>query len=226
MAHEIRNPRASISGAVEALAKELPADEGQNPLVEIVMKESARLDHIVASFLDYARPAPLAPIEINLAEILEEVLVMIEHRTLPPDLKIVRQYSDSLAVQADPQQIRQALWNLCLNAVQSMPEGGELRVGGRVLPGPPGERIQVWVSDTGDGIAEEDLPHIFEPFYSTKAEGSGIGLALVYRVLQDHSGQIEARSRLGEGTTFTLTLPTVPEPLNAVLTSPIITRRP
>jgi two-component system sensor histidine kinase PilS (NtrC family) len=190
MAHEIRNPLASISGAVEALAKELPVDEGRNRLVEIVMRESERLDRIVADFLEYARPAPLAPIPLNLAGILDEVLLLVEHRALPADLKIMRQYSDALPAQVDPQQIRQAIWNLCLNALQSMPEGGEMRVGGRVLPAPPRERIQIWVSDSGHGIAEEDLPHIFEPFYSTKAEGSGIGLALVYRVLQDHGGQV------------------------------------
>jgi two-component system sensor histidine kinase PilS (NtrC family) len=226
MAHEIRNPLASISGAVEALAQDLPPDEGRNRLVEIVMRESQRLDHIVAAFLEYARPAPLAPIELNLADILDEVLLLIEHRDRSTDVRITRQYSDSLPAHADPQQMRQAIWNLCLNAVQSMPEGGELRVGGRVLPAPPRERIQIWVSDSGQGIAEEDLPHIFEPFYSTKAEGSGIGLALVYRVLQDHGGQVEARSGPGEGTTFTLTVPAMPQPLDAVLTSPFDTRRP
>jgi signal transduction histidine kinase len=78
----------------------------------------------------------------------------------------------------------------------------------------------VWITDTGHGIADEDLPHIFEPFYSTKPEGSGIGLALVYRVLQDHGGQIEVRTRVGEGTTFSLTLPAGPEPSSAVLPLP------
>jgi signal transduction histidine kinase len=99
------------------------------------------------------------------------------------------------------------MWNLCINAVQAMPEGGELRVGGRLLPGSNPARMQLWVSDTGHGIAEGDLPQIFEPFFSTKAEGSGIGLALVYRVVQDHDGQIEVRSQPGVGTTFLLTLP-------------------
>jgi two-component system sensor histidine kinase PilS (NtrC family) len=225
MAHEIRNPLASISGAVEALAKELPPDEARNRLVEIVLKESGRLNHIVADFLEYARPAPLAPLDVDLAQILDEVLLLIEHRSLPPNLKIMREYADTLPVRVDPQQMRQAIWNLCLNAVQSMPDGGEMRVGGCLSSGPGRERIQVWIADGGHGIPDEDLPHIFEPFYSTKAEGSGIGLALVYRVLQDHGGHIEARSRLGEGTTFTLTLPAAHDPSTAVLPSPL-TRRP
>jgi signal transduction histidine kinase len=88
-----------------------------------------------------------------------------------------------------------------------MPEGGELRLGGRILPIGNAASLQLWVADTGQGITETDLPHIFEPFFSTKEEGSGIGLALVYRVVQDHGGQIEVRSQAGSGTTFLLTLP-------------------
>jgi two-component system sensor histidine kinase PilS (NtrC family) len=215
MAHEIRNPLASISGAVEALAKDLPPDEERNRLVEIVLRESERLDHIVGSFLEYARPAPLTSIDVNLAQILDEVLLLIEHRSLPANLKIMREYAESLPARVDPQQMRQAIWNLCLNAVQAMPDGGEMRVGGRALAETEPEQIQIWVADSGHGIADADLPHIFEPFYSTKA--GGIGLALVHRVLQDHRGLIEARSRPGDGTTFTLTLPAAREPQNAVL---------
>jgi two-component system, NtrC family, sensor histidine kinase PilS len=206
MAHEIRNPLASISGAVEALARDLPPDHTRGQLVEIVLRESARLNQIVGDFLEYARPAPMAPIEINMAEILDEVLLLIEHRTLPANLKVAREYGDTLPTRADPQRLRQAIWNLCLNAVQAMPDGGELRVGARSLR-ERGGRLQISITDTGQGIAEGDLPHIFEPFFSTKPEGSGIGLALVYRVVEEHGGSIEVRSRVGEGTTFILTLP-------------------
>src|SRR4029077_871676 len=110
MAHEIRNPVASISGAVEALAKDLPPDDGRNRLVEIVLRESERLDHIVGSFLDYARPAPLTPIDVDLAQMLDEVLLVIEHRSLPANLKIIREYAESLPARVDPQQMRQAIW--------------------------------------------------------------------------------------------------------------------
>jgi two-component system sensor histidine kinase PilS (NtrC family) len=206
MAHEIRNPLASISGAVEALARDLPPDHTRGQLVEIVLRESARLNQIVGDFLEYARPAPMAAIEINMAEIFDEVLLLIEHRTLPANLKVSREYGESLPTRADPQRLRQAVWNLCLNAVQAMPDGGELRVGAQSLR-ERGGRLQISVTDTGQGIAETDLPHIFEPFFSTKPEGSGIGLALVYRVVEEHGGSIEVRSRVGEGTTFVLTLP-------------------
>ena len=133
MAHEIRNPLASISGAVEALSKELPPDQHRNRLVEIVLRESSRLNDLVGDFLEYARPAPISPIDVDMAELLDEVLLLLEHRSLPPNLKIVREYGEALMVRVDPQQMRQAVWNLCLNAVQAMPEaGGDVRVGARV----------------------------------------------------------------------------------------------
>ena len=208
IAHEIRNPLASVSGAIEVLARDIPPDPTRERLVEIVLSESARLNQLISDFLEYARPAPLAPAEINAAKVLDDVVVLLEHRRLPDNLKVVREYSESLMVRADPQQLRQAIWNLCLNAVQSMPAGGELRVGGRVIDGDgwPG-RVQIWIADTGSGIAEADLPHIFEPFYSTKPEGSGLGLAMVYRVVQEHGGEIDVRSAPRVGTTFTLGLP-------------------
>ncbi len=150
MAHEIRNPLASISGAVEALARDLPPDNTRSQLVEIVLRESARLNQIVGDFLEYARPAPMAAIEINMAEIFDEVLLLIEHRTLPANLKVSREYGDSLPTRADPQRLRQAVWNLCLNAVQAMPDGGELRVGAQSLRD-RGGRLQISITDTGAG---------------------------------------------------------------------------
>lgn len=207
IAHEIRNPLASLSGAIEALVRELPADPSRERLVEIVLRESERLNRIIRDFLEYARPAPMDSHTVDLADLLEEVILLVEHRSLPAELKIIREYGEKLPARVDPQQLRQAIWNLCINAVQAMPEGGELRVGGRVVPGGGPPRLQMWISDTGQGISETDLPQIFEPFFSTKAEGSGIGLALVYRVVQDHGGQIEVRSQPGTGTTFMLILP-------------------
>jgi two-component system, NtrC family, sensor histidine kinase PilS len=207
IAHEIRNPLASLSGAIEAMVRELPADPSRERLVEIVLHESERLNRIIRDFLEYARPAPMASHAVDLADLLEEVVLLVEHRSLPAELKVIREYGEKLPARVDPQQLHQAIWNLCINAVQAMPEGGELRVGGRVVPGAEPPRLQLWISDTGHGIAESDLPQIFEPFFSTKAEGSGIGLALVYRVVQDHGGQIEVRSQPGAGTSFMLILP-------------------
>ena len=207
IAHEIRNPLASLSGAIEALVRELPQDPTRDRLVEIVLRESERLNRIIRDFLEYARPAPMARHDVNLADLLEEVVLLVEHRSVPVPLKVIREYGESLPARVDSQQLRQAIWNLCINAVQAMPDGGELRVGARFLPGEASRGLQLWVGDTGHGIADTDLPHIFEPFFSTKAEGSGIGLALVYRVAQDHGGHVEVRSAPSAGATFTLTLP-------------------
>ncbi len=207
IAHEIRNPLASLSGAIEVLTRELPRGGPHDRLVEIALRESDRLNQIVKEFLEYARPAPLHPLPLNVGEVLDEVLLLLEHRTLPPDLKIAREYDATATAPVDPQQFRQAIWNLCINALEAMPAGGELRIGAGIVTQRKTKKLEVWVADTGTGIDLESLPHIFEPFFSTKPEGSGIGLALVHRVIQDHGGDIEVRSEPGVGTTFTLRLP-------------------
>lgn len=201
MAHEIRNPLASLSGAVEVLAGG-PPDDARMRLGQIVLKETGRLNDIIREFLEYARPAPLNRTLVSVAEVVDEVLVLLEHRTTPGTLKAVREFSPTLAWSVDRQQFRQAVWNLCLNAVQAMPEGGEMRVKMAVVAG----RLLLSVSDTGEGIARADLAHIFEPFFSTKSDGTGLGLALVHRIVQDHGGEIDVRSRPGRGSTFTITL--------------------
>jgi len=202
IAHEIRNPLASLSGAVEVLAAGAP-DETRERLGQIVIKETDRLNAIIREFLEYARPAPLNRDTVNVAEIVDEVLVLLEHRSTPGTLKVVREFPPALPWSVDRQQFRQVVWNLCLNALQAMPEGGELKVAMAV----PGGRLLLRVADTGEGIADGDLGHIFEPFYSTKAAGTGLGLALVHRVVQDHGGEIDVQSRAGGGAVFTLTLP-------------------
>jgi len=185
----------------------MPRDESRDRLVQIVLRESDRLNQIVKDFLEYARPAPLHPLPVNVGDVLDEVLLLLEHRALPPDLKIAREYDGTVTALVDPQQFRQAIWNLSINAIEAMPDGGELRIGAGLVTQRKTRKLEVWVGDTGSGIDPESLPHIFEPFFSTKPEGSGIGLALVHRVIQDHGGDIEVRSEPGVGTTFTLQLP-------------------
>jgi two-component system, NtrC family, sensor histidine kinase PilS len=204
IAHEIRNPLASLTGAIEVLTGDAGAEGDRERLHQIVHGESERLNRIIRNFLEYARPAPLAFERLDVAELLEEVLVLLEHRDLPPALKLVRGLPSSLPWRVDPQQFRQALWNLVLNAVEAMPDGGELRVAAAIHRG----RLEISVGDTGGGIDPDDLPHVFEPFFSTKPGGSsGLGLALVHRIVRDHGGDVEVRSGAGFGTTFVLTLP-------------------
>jgi two-component system sensor histidine kinase PilS (NtrC family) len=202
IAHEIRNPLAALSGAVEVMAAGTD-DEARERLGQIVLNETSRLNGIIREFLEYARPAPISRSAVNVAETVDEVLVLLEHQVPPGTLKTVREFPPALTWPVDRQQFRQAIWNLCLNAVQAMPEGGELRVTMAVLA----RRLILRVIDTGEGIAAADLSQIFEPFFSTKSGGSGLGLALVHRIVQEHGGDIDVQSRPGGGTTFTLTLP-------------------
>jgi two-component system, NtrC family, sensor histidine kinase PilS len=203
IAHEIRNPLASLTGAIEVLTSPHTAEDARDRLSQIVARESERLNHIIKNFLEYARPAPLSIATFDVAAAAEEVLLLLEHRASPGSLKVIREFAPSVTWPVDAQQFRQILWNLCLNAVEAMPEGGELRVAVAAR----GDTLEVTVSDTGEGIAANDIAHVFEPFFSTKSEGTGLGLALVHRVVQEHGGDIDVRSSSGLGTTFTLTLP-------------------
>jgi two-component system sensor histidine kinase PilS (NtrC family) len=203
IAHEIRNPLACLTGAIDVLTKDLPVEPNRERLMQIVTCESERLNRFIKEFLDYARPTPPSRQPLRLGAALDDLLLLFEHGSLPEGVKIVREYDGPLEIHADPQQLRQLFWNLCLNAVEAMPGGGELRVGARMLPG----RAEVWISDTGRGISAADLPHVFEPFFSTKPQGTGIGLAVAHRIVHEHGGDIEVRSAPGLGTTFVTTLP-------------------
>jgi two-component system sensor histidine kinase PilS (NtrC family) len=202
IAHEIRNPLAALSGAVEVMAAGAN-EETRDRLAQIVLKETGRLNSIIREFLEYARPAPLHRTPVNVAEAVDEVLLLLEHQAAPGTLKAIREFPPALTWTVDRQQFRQAVWNLCVNAVQAMPEGGELRVSMTTT----GRRLVLRVHDTGEGIAPGDLGQIFEPFFSTKPDGSGLGLALVHRIVQDHGGEIDVDSRPGVGSTFTIILP-------------------
>jgi two-component system sensor histidine kinase PilS (NtrC family) len=203
MAHEIRNPLASLTGSIEALTRTRIPEEAREGLVQIVLRESDRLNQVIDAFLKYAQPLPLTLKAGNVAETLDDVLLLLEHRALPEGLKIERDYPSSLVWEFDAQQLRQALWNLCLNAVAAMPDGGELRISAVA----DHDHLKVRVSDTGEGVATRDLTHVFEPFFSRTSGEPGLGLAVTHRIVKEHGGQIEVSSTHGAGTAFTLTLP-------------------
>lgn len=203
IAHEIRNPLASLSGAVEALAGGLVGGDERQRLADIVLHEAERLNTIIRNFLEYARPAPLKLQPTDIAQTIDDVVVLLQHRDGPPGLKVVRDAPAGLVWSVDPQQFRQALWNLCLNALDAMPEGGELRIAASA----GSDGLRVTVTDTGPGIDAADLPHVFEPFFSTKPGGSGLGLAMVHRIVREHGGDVEMRNVAGGGTAVDLVLP-------------------
>ena len=214
LAHELRNPLLSVIGSIEVLQRSLKPEGADRDLMEIALKESDRLNNLLTEFLEYSRVHPVRRELCDVDEILREMVHLLSYdRRVPPSVKIVSDVKlGTLSASLDPKQIRQALWNLCVNAAEAMPGGGRLVLGARTHPreredGGSQQCLEIWVGDTGRGIPAAHLPHIFDPFYSTKPQGFGLGLAMVHRIVQEHGGQIEVESEEGKGTTFVVTVP-------------------
>jgi two-component system sensor histidine kinase PilS (NtrC family) len=226
IAHEIRNPLAAISGAIQVMQGGVGEPEEQPQLMEIVVRETDRLNVLITDFLRYARPGPLKRERVPLANLIDELLKLLES-VRPDGVEIRAECGEPVAVYADPGQLRQVLWNLCINALQAMPDGGLLRVqsgsviGKKPQGGPEGRRNgaegvtsaetcewgEIVVADNGVGIPEETLEQIFEPFFTTKPEGSGLGLSSVHRIVESHGGVLQLSSQKGEGTVVRVRLP-------------------
>lgn len=205
LAHEIRNPLASMRGSVQVLASELNLSPDQSQLMEIVLRESDRLNRIVSDFLVYARPPRNERTVVELSSILTETMALLRNS---PELRhdhrvTVKCPKNPVHYQGDPNQIRQIFWNLARNAIQAMPRGGELRV---TLDDPPGREVMIAFSDTGDGMTREQKERLFEPFTSTTG-GTGLGMAIVYQLVRDHNGKIVVDSESEKGTRISIKLP-------------------
>jgi two-component system sensor histidine kinase PilS (NtrC family) len=203
IAHEVRNPLASLSGAVEALTCSDVVGEARSRLTEIVVRESGRVSEIIGAFLEYAHPVRLQVERIDAAVVLDDLLTALSPPPGSDGVKIVRVFPASLPLEADRARFRQVVWTVCVNALGAMPSGGELRVEAQRHAG----MVEVTVSDTGDGIAPQDLPHALEPFFATRHDATGLGLALVHRIVQEHGGEITVRSDGGLGAEVTLRFP-------------------
>lgn len=213
MAHEIRNPLASISGSIEILKEELGDSSQHQQIMDIVLRETGRLNSLITDFLLFARPASPEREWIHLNGVIEEVLQMfVNSAECGPGIHLITNFEHDLSVEGNPQQIKQVFWNLFINAAQAMPEGGDLRVDLRRCP----DRLsfneepaqgEISVTDSGRGIKEEDLPRIFDPFFTTKEKGTGLGLSIVHSIVESYGGKISVRSRFGQGTTFLIYFP-------------------
>jgi two-component system sensor histidine kinase PilS (NtrC family) len=206
LAHEIRNPLASMSGSAQVLRRDLELSDDQERLMGIILKESQRLDGIIRDFLDYARTGVREPREIDLAEVAQETLHLMRGSSEMTDGHQVRFEGGAAPCIADPNQMRTVAWNLLRNALRAMPDGGELTV----RAGAEGNVARLEVTDTGCGMTKEEQQRAMQPFRGTFRGGAGLGLSIVYRIVQDHGGWVTIRSSKGEGTEVTVTLPREP----------------
>lgn len=211
IAHEIRNPLTSVSGSAELLLERLHDEEAQR-LARTIMREVERLDAIVEDFLTFTRLRTMELTQCDLNELVTDVAVLLYHnRRFKPSMKIIyRELPEPLPVVVDVRQFKQALLNLGLNALDAMPQGGEVEL----TVEPRASSVVITVRDTGTGIAPDVLARIFEPFFSTKEEGTGIGLYVTQRIIESHRGTITCSSEVGKGTTFRIELPRRPEELD------------
>lgn len=214
IAHEVRNPLAAIKTSIQAIQEEIPASHDHHAMLERVVGEVDRLTRVVRTFLAFARPKETLRDSHDLRLIVREVLQLISTEAGKNGVRITESYGENLpAVFVDAQQIQQVLLNLVLNAIQAMPDGGDLRVEGRGGPeGSAAGLVDLRIADTGTGIAEEILPRIFDPFFSTKPGGTGLGLSVAYNLVRHNGGEITVRSRKGEGAVFTVALPAAGAP--------------
>ena len=222
LAHEIKNPLTSLLTFSRHLERKFDDPGFRERFGSVVPRELERINGIVERLLELARPARLSFALVRLPELLERAVDLYADQLADTRIEVVREYArDVPPIQADKEALYRVFVNLIANGLDAMPHGGRLTVragwaGGGELPPPPrrrsANRVKVEVADTGTGIAPSETDRIFTPFYTTRAGGTGLGLALAHKIVQDHGGGISFTSAPGRGTTFTIVLPLVAEP--------------
>jgi len=207
IAHEIRNPLASMSGSIQILRQELPLSSEQEQLMDIVLRESERLNTTIRSFLAYARPQRFQIARFDMRRAVNDTVLLLRNSSEIHDgHEIVAEVPDDpLTYEADEGQIKQILWNLATNGLRAMPEGGRLTMSAALDAASGG--VVLSVRDAGVGIPPEEIDGMFQPFHGTFAKGSGLGLAIVHRIVTDYNGDIRVVSQPGAGTTISVRLP-------------------
>src|SRR5208282_4762612 len=204
LAHEIRNPLAGIAGVIEIVGRDLPATSPARAVVKDVRQEIARINRTLTDLLETARPHPPQIRQSNLNTTVEHAVMLARQQVISKPIKIELQKAPDLPeVEHDSDQIHQVLLNLLLNAVQAVEGPGTVLV----EIGSRSSYASIVVSDTGRGISPQHLPNIFRPFYTTKGNGTGLGLSLARRIVEEHHGLIEVASAVGDGSKFTVLLP-------------------
>ena len=222
MAHEIKNPLVSIKTFAQLLPERYQDSDFRETFSNLIGHEIDRIDSLVNQLLRFARPAKphLKPMHVH--EVLEKSLLLIGHRLYEKDIKLTRSWEANVdTIRADADQLEQVFLNFFINAMDAMKRGGELSVGTQIGTdeewvaaiahgnGESPEILRITIRDTGEGIHGDDIPHVFDPFFSTKDYGTGLGLSVVHGIIQEHGGQIEVESELKNGTAFHILLPLV-----------------
>jgi two-component system sensor histidine kinase PilS (NtrC family) len=216
IAHEIRNPLTSISGSVQLIAQGEGIGAKDKKLLEIVVRETDRLNGLINDFLAYARPTRPTKMPVQLRELLILVESLLATNPRFDNVKIMNRCRDDLCIVADHGQMEQVFWNLLVNASEAMPDGGQITIDAETIRGGTGNShggniVRIIVADTGKGMDGDEMSRVFEPFFTTKSGGTGLGLATVYRIMEAHGGRIMVDSTRGVGTKFTLSLPITQE---------------
>ncbi len=209
MAHEIKNPLSSMKVLSQLLPRKFDDAAYRKKLQEILPREINRIDRIVESLLGFARATALTFEKTDVNEILEDNLKYFKDQAEAAEVKVITRYSDLPEIEVDKGQISQVFSNLILNAIQAMPDGGELRI--ETMPGKKVDdlvkNVKIRIADTGHGIPEETVKKLFDPFFTTKYGGTGLGLTITHSIVDGHKGYIDVESKPGKGTVFTITLP-------------------
>jgi two-component system sensor histidine kinase PilS (NtrC family) len=223
IAHEIRNPLASMSGSLQILRQELPLTDEQAQLMDIVLRESERLNETIKSFLAYARPQRAAATRLDVRPVITDTATLLQNS---PELNeahriTVRTPDTEVWCMADEGQIRQIVWNLATNGLRAMPHGGSLTLSVTAAATATGAgEVRIAVQDEGVGIAPDELDGILQPFRGGFARGTGLGLSIVHRIVSDYGGELFVTSQPGQGTTVTVKLPAASAAVAAATTPP------
>jgi len=205
LVHEIKNPLTTLKTFLEHFPTKKDNPEFIAKFEYLTAQEINRMENLVKRLLDFAKPSILSLEQVNIHHLIDDTLTLLHHELRQKGILIVKDYGTALAMlKLDSNQIRQALLNLLRNAIDAMPNGGKLTI---ETKDKKSTALEVVVTDTGCGIPAADLPHIFEPFFSKKKDGTGLGLSITKDIIEGHKGKIEAKSALGQGTQFIITLP-------------------
>jgi two-component system sensor histidine kinase HydH len=208
VAHEIRNPLSSIKGFAQFFLKNNPPGSTDHKYSEVMIQEVERLDRVISNLLDYAKPKEPVKGKTSLPDIIQRSIELIKDDAASKKIELAVEITGTIpSVQVDRDQITQVLLNIALNGLDAMGHGGKLTV--RCFMARDKKHIIIEIEDTGHGIPKEELPRIFNPFYTTKKTGTGLGLSLAHRIVENHRGTLSVRNTSGSGTTFRITLPRV-----------------